>query len=577
MGEYAFKFTEQGPYGAAVRLLEGSDLRGKVVLDVGCGAAAMAAPVRALGATYVGLDVDADAVFKLVELGFEGHTADLTSPELTGTVRDVVAGRPVAALLCLDVLEHVPDPAAVLGAFTDALGSQQDVELVVSIPNVGHVDLARQLLCGRWNMTDTGLLDRTHLRFFTDRSVTELMSSAGWYEGAREDFPLAESDQHVAQHPAFGTETNLGALIGAVRSRVDGYGTVNQFVRRYHRGAPRQPEAAATAHRFLSVVVRTTGTRKQTLTEVLCCLAAQTDLDFEVVLVVHDLSKKDEVRRLVDEFESNLSHRVRVIGCDGGGRGRPANLGLREATGDYVVFLDDDDLVTANWVEAIHRGAEAHPGMVVRGWAAEQNRRWAAREELADHAASGPLLPTYTTAFDLVGHIRQNRTPFHCFAFPRALVSLGFSFDETLTVCEDWHFLIRAASLCGVHDTGKLTSIYNRWSKDSSSHSVDSDEWNVMRSFIHVALDEQPLLLPPGSVRQLDKTLAAREEDQRTIGALRAELAAVRAQLDALAQVSNNAHAAIGELRDSASWKASAPLRVAGRTGRKLADRLRER
>lgn len=559
MGNYEFDFNDSSPYGAVIRLLAGADPHGKIVLDIGCGAAAVADPITASGAVYVGIDVDASAIEILVARGLEGHVVDLTAPDLATSLEKIISARSVAAILCLDVLEHVPDPSAVLTAIGAV--ADQDAELIISIPNVAHVDLARQLLTGRWEMTDSGLLDRTHVRFFTESSLTDLMTSTGWYESARDDFRLEQSDQHRKLHPVFEPKTNVGSFLRTLRDSADETATVNQFVRRYHRGARRVPAAQDTDSVFLSIVIRTQGKRPLALSDVLCCLGAQTDLDFEIVLVVHGAARLRSVQDLVDDFEGNLAQRVRTLSCEGGTRSVPANVGLRAARGDYVVFLDDDDLVLANYVENIHQGAIEAPGTVVRWWAAVQTRTWG-----DDGYASGPLTPVYTTRFDFLRHLRQNETPFHCFAFPRKLVELGFAFNETLTVCEDWDFLVRAASLCGVHDTEQMTAIYNKWSDQSSSHVVTADEWQVMRALVQVELDKHSLLMPPGSTRRLDSVLERNEINERRIAALEAELAAIH-------QVSSNAHDAIKELRSSASWKLSAPVRVFGNLVRWLRRR----
>jgi hypothetical protein len=208
--------------------------------------------------------------------------------------------------------------------------------------------------------------------------------------------------------------------------------------------------------------------------------------------------------------------------------------------------------------------------MVVRWWAAEQKRKHGKADELASHLAVGPLTPTYATSFDLVRHIRQNETPFHCFAFPRSLVDLGFQFDEALTVCEDWEFLVRAASTCGVHDTARMTCIYNKWADNSSAQAASAEEWFAMRSVAHIALDERPLLLPRGSVRALDRTLEKVETQERWIAQLEADLAVTRQQLADTREVSGNAHHALAELRSSTSWKVSAPVRLLGSVARRI-------
>lgn len=564
MTKYDFGFGAGGPYPAALELLAGTDLDGRAVLDIGCGSAALAEPLRLRGAEYLGIDVDPEAVEKLTALGFTGHVVDVTAPDVADRLAEVIGDRDLAAVLCLDVLEHTSEPGAVLDAIATATARRPAVELVVSIPNIAHADIARRLLAGRWDMTETGLLDRTHLRFFTERSLSEAMAESGWFESARADVRLDRSDQFLPGHPLFEPGTVLGQFVELVRGGSDDAGTVNQFVRRYHRGARRTATATTADEPFLSVVVRTLGTRPDTLADTLCCLAAQTELDFEIVLVLHGSSRRTEVEDLVATFEGNLAQRVRLVTCDGGGRARPSNAGLAAAAGRYVAFLDDDDLVTADWVANFHDGAHAHPGRLIRCWAAEQGRRHGAPGELAAHTATGPLAPVYAAEFDLIRHLRQNETPFHCFAFPRALVELGFSFDENLTVCEDWQFLVRAASWCGVHDTERMTCVYNKWAADASAHAVSPEEWGVMRSFVHVALDDRPLLLPPGSVRALDAAAARSEEDQREIERLRQRITALESELERHKRVSVNAHQAIDELRRSTSWRVSSPIRAIG-------------
>jgi 2-polyprenyl-3-methyl-5-hydroxy-6-metoxy-1,4-benzoquinol methylase len=80
-------------------------------------------------------------------------------------------------ILCADVLEHLADPAAVLGALLRALATGGDV--VVSVPNVAHLWVRLLLLAGRFDYADRGILDRTHLRFFTARSLSALLAGAG--------------------------------------------------------------------------------------------------------------------------------------------------------------------------------------------------------------------------------------------------------------------------------------------------------------------------------------------------------------------------------------------------------------
>ena len=81
-------------------------------------------------------------------------------------------------VLMLDVLEHLPDPAAVLRGVGSVLASGGWG--VISLPNVAHVSVRLSLLSGRFAYSDVGLLDRTHLRFFDRAGVDQLLHEAGW-------------------------------------------------------------------------------------------------------------------------------------------------------------------------------------------------------------------------------------------------------------------------------------------------------------------------------------------------------------------------------------------------------------
>jgi SAM-dependent methyltransferase len=81
-------------------------------------------------------------------------------------------------LLFLDILEHLPDPIEPLRDSRRLL--HHGGRALVSIPNVAHWSVRKELLLGRWHYEDNGVLDRTHLRFFTLDSAAELFIDAGW-------------------------------------------------------------------------------------------------------------------------------------------------------------------------------------------------------------------------------------------------------------------------------------------------------------------------------------------------------------------------------------------------------------
>lgn len=78
-------------------------------------------------------------------------------------------------ILLLDVIEHLPDPARIV---KDCLGLLEPRgQLIISVPNVANISVRLLLMLGRFDYTERGILDRTHLRFVTRRSIRELLEA----------------------------------------------------------------------------------------------------------------------------------------------------------------------------------------------------------------------------------------------------------------------------------------------------------------------------------------------------------------------------------------------------------------
>jgi SAM-dependent methyltransferase len=144
------------------------------LLDVGCGSGAFG---RLLRSRRPGMElwaVEPDQASALAARdGFDhvlvGHFPDARLPR----------GR-FDVILCADVLEHMTSPETALDAARGAVTPAG--VMVASIPNVRHwrAVLWPLLRHGTWTYCERGILDRTHLRFFTRRSACELFTGRGW-------------------------------------------------------------------------------------------------------------------------------------------------------------------------------------------------------------------------------------------------------------------------------------------------------------------------------------------------------------------------------------------------------------
>lgn len=80
-------------------------------------------------------------------------------------------------VVCCDVLEHMADPEEQLTRLVKA--QNPHTRFMVSVPNVAHLWVRLGLLFGRFNYSSRGILDRTHLRFFTRKSLLKMLEDAG--------------------------------------------------------------------------------------------------------------------------------------------------------------------------------------------------------------------------------------------------------------------------------------------------------------------------------------------------------------------------------------------------------------
>jgi methionine biosynthesis protein MetW len=172
----AFRYTRyDDSVGSTHNLVVGFVPEGSTVLEFGCATGYMSEVLaRRKGARVTGIELDPEAAAEAsarCERVIVGDAETLDLDEHLGDER-------FDAVLFADVLEHLKDPGALLRRVQQFIGEGGVV--VASIPNVAHASVRLALLAGRFRYRPQGLLDETHLRFFTRDSIRELFEECGY-------------------------------------------------------------------------------------------------------------------------------------------------------------------------------------------------------------------------------------------------------------------------------------------------------------------------------------------------------------------------------------------------------------
>lgn len=108
--------------------------------------------------------------------------ADMARPHYRDVWASTIEAAPLPPgtyrlVVCGDVLEHTADPVAVLNVLRRA--ATDDAKFIISLPNVAHLAVRLMLLFGRFPKMERGILDKTHLHFFTRDTAEAMLKQAG--------------------------------------------------------------------------------------------------------------------------------------------------------------------------------------------------------------------------------------------------------------------------------------------------------------------------------------------------------------------------------------------------------------
>lgn len=149
-------------------------LGAKRVLDVGCGTGELGRKLKAEKKVeqVVGVEIVPEVALEAKEKLDKIIRTDVESVRLDSFTKYF------DCIIMSGILHHLRDPWTVLKRFRNYL--KDDGCLISSVPNVAHISVIKDLLAGKWEYKNEGILDVSHMKFFTFEGLTEMFHTCGY-------------------------------------------------------------------------------------------------------------------------------------------------------------------------------------------------------------------------------------------------------------------------------------------------------------------------------------------------------------------------------------------------------------
>ena len=203
-------------------------------------------------------------------------------------------------------------------------------------------------------------------------------------------------------------------------------------------------ENASGQEKLVSIICRTVG--RPVLTHTLESVLSQTYSHIELILVNAANSDLSIFKNLIESLNAVIVCLERPLG-----RSEAANIGLEASTGDYLMFLDDDDWIDTDHITTLVNYLNNHSDSK------------AAYSSVQKTDAEGKDIPyVFESDYDPITLMCDNYIPIHAMVFARSLVEKGCRFDEAFNIYEDWDFWLQLSRDTNFHHIDKISAYYRQ-------------------------------------------------------------------------------------------------------------------
>jgi GT2 family glycosyltransferase/2-polyprenyl-3-methyl-5-hydroxy-6-metoxy-1,4-benzoquinol methylase len=263
-------------------------------------------------------------------------------------------------ILCADVLEHLKDPWEVLKAAVAFL--KDDGTVITSIPNVGHVGLILDLIEGNFTYRSLGLLDNTHLRFFTRKSIEDLLEQCSLtptqvlctsfrpeqteFKKRLEDYPKPIVDFLSSKPDSFVYQYIHLSQKREFLSRSDIAEASSSAIGKNSLVSSSPPIQVG----LVSTVILTFNQLKYTK-ECIESIQKNTPERHEIIFV--DNGSTDGTCKWLRQLVKEHNNYRLIENQENVGFAKGCNQGIKASSGEYVLLLNNDVVVTEGWLAGL--------------------------------------------------------------------------------------------------------------------------------------------------------------------------------------------------------------------------------
>ena len=321
------------------------------ILEVGCAEGAMGAVLRKkYDCEYVGVEINSEAAHKAEERLDRVIIADV---EKTNLKEYRIAETGFDYIIYGDVLEHLYDPWTVIYEHKKLL--KDDGYVVVSIPNVRNLKIIDSLVNGNWTYRDEGILDSTHLRFFTLQEVKKMFINCGYNI----------VDVKCITNPVFDLSKIQGqvnvdlpkmTIKNVSKEEMLELSTVQFMIK-----AQKATVSESVSHPKCSIIIPVFNQVEYTRQCIEALYKNTPSSLFEIIVV--DNNSTDGTK----DYLSGIPEKVKVItNQENLGFAKACNQGAEHSRGYYLVFLNNDTLPQPDWLREMVDSAnsDADAGIV---------------------------------------------------------------------------------------------------------------------------------------------------------------------------------------------------------------------